>query len=156
MHAWQRRPTTGQRELTEVAKSPHQDSEHHDENTEAADCDNEGDLPTRETRLFGFDGTDAQQDKQHWADKQRHERFFGACTGRLSTPKRASSKATSSFEPTLIIVISCLMLVEPGFRWVQGYLVSRLFQACFIGNYIEFDACTRGHWLHSASWQKQK
>jgi hypothetical protein len=95
-----------QRELTEVAKSPHQDSEHHDENTETTDCDHQGNLPTRETRPFGFDGTNAEQDKQQWADKQRHERFFGARRGKLSTPNRASSRATSSFEPTLIIFIS--------------------------------------------------
>jgi hypothetical protein len=92
-------------ELAEVTKSPHQDSQHHDENAQAADCDHKGNLPTGETRLFGFDSPDAQQDKQQWADKQCHLRFFGACTGRSSTPKSASSRATSSFEPILIIVI---------------------------------------------------
>ena len=36
----------GQQALAEVAKSPHQDSEHHHENAEAADGDHEGNLPT--------------------------------------------------------------------------------------------------------------
>jgi hypothetical protein len=153
IRGWQRRQMAAQRELTEAAKSPHQDSEHHDENTKATDCNHQGNLPTRETRPLGFEGTNAKQDKQQWTDKQRHERFFGVCRGRWSTPNRASSSATSSFEPTLIIFISLVCCLVAGrFGGVHGYLVSRLFQTCFVA----FEACTWGRRLHSALWQKQK
>jgi hypothetical protein len=67
------------RQLAEIAKSPHQDSQHRDEDAQAADGDHQEDLPTGETCLFGFDSPDAQQDKQQWADQQCHLRRFGAC-----------------------------------------------------------------------------
>ena len=108
-----KREKVSRRELAEVTESPYQDSQHHDENEKAADGDHEGNLPAGTACLFGADRAYAQQDKQQRADKQGHLlRFgacrFGACRGRLSTPNNANSKATSSFEPTLIIFISCV------------------------------------------------